>query len=160
MPRASRPLDRRRAGVLLHPTSLPGPANQGLIGADARQFVDFLAESGFTVWQTLPVGPVDQVGSPYAQKSAFAGNPRLIDIADEKDVAWWPEGDPGDTWSDRRAHIAMAWRAFRTQADTESKAELDAFFREHRAWLMPYALFTARCTNPSIIRPGGTGRRT
>ena len=70
------PLDRRRAGVLLHPTSLPGG---GTLGEDARRFVDFLAAAGFSLWQTLPLGPVDQTLSPYQAKSAHAGNPSLID---------------------------------------------------------------------------------
>ncbi|HYA39092.1 MAG TPA: 4-alpha-glucanotransferase, partial [Candidatus Methylomirabilis sp.] len=55
-------LDRRRAGVLLHPTSLPGG---GDLGADAFRFVDFLAQSGFSVWQMLPLGPTHHDGSPY-----------------------------------------------------------------------------------------------
>ena len=37
-------LARRRAGVLLHPTALPGVS--GKLGAAARQFVDVLAEAG------------------------------------------------------------------------------------------------------------------
>ena len=42
---SSGPLDRRRAGVLLHPTSLPA----GDLGAQAHDFVDFLAAAGATV---------------------------------------------------------------------------------------------------------------
>jgi 4-alpha-glucanotransferase len=115
-----------------------------VLGADARQFVDFLAESGFSVWQVLPIGPVDHVGSPYAQKSAFAGNPRLIDPLGEQNQPWWPDEETdGLDWPGRRALIARAWQAFRAHADTDAKAELDAFFRSQRAWLMPYAVYTA-----------------
>ena len=50
-------LDRRRAGILLHVTSLPGKSVCGELGSEARHFVDFLADSGMSVWQMLPVGP-------------------------------------------------------------------------------------------------------
>ncbi len=70
---------RRRAGVLLHPTSLPGPGANGTIGPEARRFVDFLRGAGFTVWQTLPLGPADRFGSPYSLRSEYAGNPGLVD---------------------------------------------------------------------------------
>ncbi|SRR5690554_96636 len=69
---------RRRAGVLLHPTALPGP--HGKLGASARQFIDLLAEAGITVWQTLPIGPTHPDLSPYQSLSAHAGNPALIDF--------------------------------------------------------------------------------
>lgn len=67
-------LDRRRAGVLLHPTSLPS----GKLDKDAERFLDFLNAGGFSVWQMLPVGPTGSSGSPYSPYSAFAGNPALI----------------------------------------------------------------------------------
>ncbi|KAA1171011.1 4-alpha-glucanotransferase [Marinobacter salinexigens] len=70
----------RRAGVLLHPTCLPG--KQGVLGESARRFVDFLADAGMTVWQTLPLGPTHSDLSPYQALSAHAGNPDLIDLTD------------------------------------------------------------------------------
>ncbi|HEY1771638.1 MAG TPA: 4-alpha-glucanotransferase [Gammaproteobacteria bacterium] len=69
---------RRRAGVLAHITSLPGRGEQSSIGDDASRFVDFLAAAGFSVWQTLPLGPVNHTNSPYQSNSAFAGNTALI----------------------------------------------------------------------------------
>ena len=51
------PFNRRRAGLLLHPTSLPGGHGNGDLGPDACRFVEFMAACGFTVWQTLPLGP-------------------------------------------------------------------------------------------------------
>ena len=66
---------RRRAGVLAHVTSLPGA---GLLDTAARCFVDFLAAAGFSVWQTLPLGPVNESASPYQSDSAFAGNVALV----------------------------------------------------------------------------------
>ena len=74
---------RRRAGVLAHITSLPGGGTRGSIGEVACRFVDFLAASGFSVWQTLPLGPVNHSGSPYQSDSAFAGNIRLVSEEEE-----------------------------------------------------------------------------
>jgi 4-alpha-glucanotransferase len=72
---------QRRAGVLLHPSSLPGPNQCGVLGDDARRFIDLIAAAGFSVWQVLPLGPVDASHSPYLLKSVNAGNPELIDRA-------------------------------------------------------------------------------
>ena len=65
--------------MLLHVTSLPGPHRHGVIDENAYRFVDLIAAAGFTVWQTLPIGPVDAAGSPYSLRSAHAGNPDLLD---------------------------------------------------------------------------------
>ena len=59
----------RRAGVLLHVTSLPG----GRLGPEAFRFVDWLVAAGQTWWQILPLGPPNRLGSPYEAASAFAG---------------------------------------------------------------------------------------
>lgn len=67
----------RRAGILAHVTSLPGPGVQGTI-EDAYDFVRFLGRAGFSVWQTLPMGPVNVSGSPYQSISVFAGNTALL----------------------------------------------------------------------------------
>src|SRR5688572_17543918 len=72
----------RLAGVLHIPTTLPGHDERGTFGAEARRFVDWLVEGGFSVWQTLPLGVTDAHGSPYALRSAHAGDPRFIDAAD------------------------------------------------------------------------------
>lgn len=72
-------IERRAAGVLLHPTSLPGPGPTGRLDASAYRFVDWLADAGFRVWQMLPTGPVDAHDSPYQPPSTFAGDTRLID---------------------------------------------------------------------------------
>jgi len=70
---------RRSSGVLLHPTSLPGPFAVGDLGQEARAFIDFLAAAGQTLWQVLPLGPIGLGNSPYQSCSAFAGNTLLID---------------------------------------------------------------------------------
>ena len=69
---------QRASGILLHPTSLPGPNGIGELGPEAYAFLDFLAESGQKVWQVLPLSPTGYGDSPYASFSAFAGNHLLI----------------------------------------------------------------------------------
>ena len=70
--------DARAAGILLHPTSLPGPHGIGDLGASADRFLDWAAAAGQTLWQVLPLGPTGGGSSPYTSASAFAGNPLLI----------------------------------------------------------------------------------
>jgi 4-alpha-glucanotransferase len=73
-------LSSRSAGVLLHPTSLPGPQGVGTLGDDALRFVEFLQSAGMSWWQVCPLGPTGYGDSPYQCYSAFAGNPHLIDL--------------------------------------------------------------------------------
>jgi 4-alpha-glucanotransferase len=70
----------RAAGILLHPTSLPGPAGIGDLGEGAYRFVDWLADSGVSLWQLLPLVPPGAGNSPYSSYSALSGNPWLIDL--------------------------------------------------------------------------------
>jgi 4-alpha-glucanotransferase len=69
----------RRAGVLLHPTALPGPTACGTFGAQAYQWLDRLSEYGIKAWQLLPLAPTDGLGSPYSSPSGFALNPWFLD---------------------------------------------------------------------------------
>src|SRR5215217_7364207 len=69
---------KRLSGVLLHPTSFPGPYGIGDLGPEAYRFVDFLAAAGQSLWQVLPLGPTGYGDSPYACYSAFAGNTLLV----------------------------------------------------------------------------------
>src|ERR1051325_10859184 len=68
----------RASGILLHPTSLPGRFGIGDLGPAAYAFADFLAASGQSLWQMLPLGPTGYGDSPYACYSAFAGTTLLI----------------------------------------------------------------------------------
>ncbi len=131
-------LDRRRAGVLLHPTSLPGPGTHGAIGADARRFVDLLSAAGFSVWQTLPLGPVDQSLSPYQLKSAQAGSTTLLDAADLVRCGWLPEAQAD---ADEVTRLQACYAHFRSHASTDERGAFDRFVQEQRAWLLPYSLF-------------------
>lgn len=79
-PARTGPLPPRWAGVLLHPTSLPGPGPIGTLGAEAHQWVDWLADAGFTAWQVLPLGPTGAGNSPYSSWSSLLGAPSLIDL--------------------------------------------------------------------------------
>ncbi|KAK4430625.1 4-alpha-glucanotransferase, chloroplastic/amyloplastic [Sesamum alatum] len=76
--------DRRRAGILLHPTSLPGPFGIGDLGPQAFQFLDWLHDSGCSLWQVLPLVPpgrrADEEGSPYSGQDANCGNTLLISL--------------------------------------------------------------------------------
>ena len=68
----------RLSGILLHPTSLPGPYGIGDLGPTALDFIERLAEAGQRIWQVLPLGPTGFGDSPYASFSSFAGNELLI----------------------------------------------------------------------------------
>lgn len=71
---------KRKSGVLMHISSLWGDYSCGGFGKAAREFVDFLAECGFSYWQVLPFCPVDDFNSPYKSYSTFAGNPHFLDL--------------------------------------------------------------------------------
>ena len=68
----------RSSGILLHPTSLPGRYGIGTLGQAAYDWIDFLHQSGQSLWQVLPLGPTGYGDSPYQSFSSFAGNPYLI----------------------------------------------------------------------------------
>jgi 4-alpha-glucanotransferase len=137
-------LDRRRAGLLLHPTSLPGPFDFGVLGAEAYRFVDFLRDAGFSVWQTLPLNPVDDTLSPYLMKSTRAGNPRLISLDMKPEVSWRPSNDELDAsrnWKDRREVLRQTYDRFRLQATAAEREDLASFVRTAKEWLFPFAVF-------------------
>lgn len=138
-------LDRRRAGVLLHVASLPGPYGNGDFSHDAYRFVDFLAEAGFSVWQTLPLGHTHWDGSPYQCLSAHAGNPLLISLDWLADRGWLdlPLVPQGDTAQWRRNCLGLAYQGFLQRADEHQRRDLAAFAASHANWLEDYALFIA-----------------
>ncbi len=70
----------RASGVLMHISSLPGEYSIGSFGDEAKNFIDFLYESGFSYWQVLPFCMTDDCNSPYKSYSSFGGNPFFIDL--------------------------------------------------------------------------------
>jgi 4-alpha-glucanotransferase len=135
----------RRAGILLHLTSLPGNAATGDLGADAFRFVDFLQAAGMGIWQMLPIGPTQEGGSPYQTTSVHAGNPELINLVPLVEEGWLPpeilEGEI--TTGAKDDLLRQAWHAFSIRAGAELRAELDRFIDDERYWLDDYALFRA-----------------
>ena len=71
---------KRKSGVLMHISSLPGEYSTGSFGKEAKQFIDFLNSCGFSMWQVLPFCLVDECNSPYKSYSAFGGNPYFVDL--------------------------------------------------------------------------------
>ncbi len=71
---------KRSSGVLMHISSLFGDYSIGSFGEEAKYFIDFLSDCGFTLWQVLPFSMVDECNSPYKSYSAFAGNPYFVDL--------------------------------------------------------------------------------
>jgi 4-alpha-glucanotransferase len=151
------PLDRRLAGLLLHPTSLPGPHGIGDLGPSAYRLLDWLAAAGLAYWQVLPLGPTSYGDSPYQCFSAFAGNPLLVspDILREQGLATleeilppqFPEGQVDYGWviswkNDllRKVHARFAAGGF---DDIRSRYEAWRKQPEVGAWLEDYALFMA-----------------
>lgn len=146
------PWPDRGAGVLLHPTSLPGPYGVGGLGQEARNFVDMLVDAGQSVWQILPLGPAGNGNSPYAACSVFAGNPTLIalDRLIEEDLLESFELDHPPWFSPDRIDFpaidewreALLRKACERFLSSGRSAELDAF-AERTHWLPDYALFAA-----------------
>jgi 4-alpha-glucanotransferase len=132
---------------LLHPTSLPGGPGNGDLGPDAYRFVDFLVASGFTVWQTLPLGPTHHELSPYRCQSAHAGNTLLISLDRlQEEGLLQRDGGPGPAEPPaayRRRRLTEAHRAFLARGHDGVRRECEDFSARHAYWLDDYALFQA-----------------
>jgi 4-alpha-glucanotransferase len=139
-------LDCRRAGVLLHLTSLPGAGACGDLGADAYYFVSFLIDCGFSVWQMLPVGPTLVERSPYQTSSVHAGNPRLIALEPLVEKGWLqalPDYAVEDPDGAKVRALRHAWAGFQAHADGPARQALQDFVAENAYWLDDYCLFRA-----------------
>jgi len=145
-------LDRRRGGILLHPTSLPGRYGIGDLGPAASDFLDFLARARQTLWQVLPLGPTGYGDSPYASPSAFAGNPLLIapeplvdqgllEQSDLEPLAELPAErvDFGQVLPLKRRVLEQAFN----RKPPALHDRIDAFRRTQQTWLDDFAIFAA-----------------
>jgi len=142
----------RTSGVLLHPTSLPGPYGIGDLGPQALGFADVLKENGQTYWQILPLTPTGFGDSPYSSFSAFAGNPLLISpdvlreegLLDNIDAPPFPEDavDYNGVHAFKDAVLRRAFDRFKTHGGPIQAAH-DEFVRTNDDWLEDYALFMA-----------------
>ncbi|MBA3242314.1 MAG: 4-alpha-glucanotransferase [Acidobacteria bacterium] len=154
----------RASGILLHPTSLPGRYGVGDLGREAYSFVDWLAASGQTLWQVLPLGPTGYGNSPYQCFSAFAGNALLVspellveqgllartDLADAP--AFVDERiDYGRAIGFKAALLAKAYENFKREGDAAVRAEFAEFRGRAAAWLDDYALYRALKTEHAEV---------
>ena len=148
----------RSSGVLLHPTSLPGPYGIGELGIQVRTFIDWLAAAGQKYWQVMPLGPTGYGDSPYQAFSAFAGNPYLIDLTElraeglllDTDFQAVPDFHPQKVdfgqqfiWRNQMLERAYAHFAFGDGQAPELAAQFEAFKAAEASWLDDYALFMA-----------------
>ena len=144
------PSNGRAAGVLLHPTSLPGDYGIGDVGNHLIAFLDWAALAGMRVWQVLPLNPPGYGYSPYGCLSSFAGNPLLISpqkllqegLLDPADVSTLPQFPDDRVEFEQVCELKYgllrkAWRRF------DDVASLDTFCAapEQCDWLDDYALF-------------------
>ena len=145
----------RAAGILLHPTSLPGRHGIGDLGVEAHRFVEFLASASQRLWQVLPLGPTGYGESPYQCFSAFAGNELLIaldplaaeGLLGAADLASPPPFDPkaadfAGALDYKMPRLEKAYRTFEDGASASQRDAFEAFRREQGAWLSEFALFT------------------
>jgi 4-alpha-glucanotransferase len=145
----------RVSGILLHPTSLPGPFGLGDLGPAAHRFAEFLARAGQRYWQMLPVAPPGGGDSPYDSPSAFAGSPLLVSL---ELLARDGLLDPSDLTAPRRLADAPralfnAGRRYRTTRLKKAfarfrdrpgaRGELERYAESEGAWVRDYALFCA-----------------
>ncbi len=146
----------RSSGIILHPTSLPGPDGIGDLGPEAYRWVDFLAETGCRLWQVLPLGPTGFGDSPYQCFSAFAGNPYLVSPAllyndgllkrsDLIDRPSFPADrvDFGATIPWKLTVLDRAYERFTSGCSPALAAEFDEFRQSQAFWIDDFALFMA-----------------
>jgi len=148
-------LTNRASGILLHPTSLPGPFGSGDFGTDAYRYVDWLHSAGQTYWQMLPLGGLGPGNSPYMSSSAFAGNPLLIDLAELIGQGWLQDEDlmPLPDFQAERIDFSLlypfrmaklrqaACNFFASLKESNHAAAYAEFCHSEEIWLEDYALF-------------------
>lgn len=144
--------EKRCAGVLLHISSLPGRYAVGTMGKEAREFVRSVKEMGFSLWQTLPLNPVDPSGSPYCSNSAFAGNLCFIDPLSLYESGMITEEELKGNEYDGSEYAAnydfalekriSTLRSAFSRLDEDTKKLVDIFASQNE-WVFPYAYYMA-----------------
>ena len=146
----------RASGILLHPTSLPGPYGIGDLGGQAYQWIEFLSGAGCSLWQVLPLGPTGYGDSPYQSFSAFAGNPYLVSpqlllengLLSANDLSErpnFPEGsvDYGMVIPWKLRLLDQAFESFKGPAGDPLREAFTSFQEQNALWLEVYCLFMA-----------------
>ena len=149
-------LKERGAGVLLHPTALPGGQGCGVFDQNAVRFLDFLQAAGMKYWQVCPLGPTGFGDSPYQCYSAFAGNTNLVDLAPLVRYGLLPASEltafaalPADQVDfDGIARLKprllqVAASLFRQKKNNLPYGDYPAFCAREAHWLDDYAYFRA-----------------
>jgi len=149
----------RRAGVLLHPTSLPSRAGIGDLGTGAYRFIDFLKQSGNKLWQVLPLNPTGYGDSPFQCFSASAGNPLLIslerlveqDVLSQADLELHPSFPSDRVDYEAASHfkvpiLTKAAQTFLKRAEGNERLDFERFCQTNANWLDDFALFMV-CKN-------------
>jgi 4-alpha-glucanotransferase len=149
-------MNPRAAGILLHPSSLANRYPIGDLGPAATAFVDFLAESGQSWWQMLPIGPVEEYNSPYESPSAFGGNPLLLSpdrlmeqgLLERQDIALPISGSERNVNYPAAQDLKLRWLRkafdhFENSKHGSRQSELEAFACAQSFWLQDFALFSA-----------------
>ncbi|MBN1372002.1 MAG: 4-alpha-glucanotransferase [Anaerolineaceae bacterium] len=146
----------RSSGIILHPSSLPGPDGIGDLGPEAYRWVNFLAEAGCSLWQVLPLGPTGYGDSPYQCFSAFAGNPYLVSPAvlldegllSQDDLLDRPAFQPGRVdfgpvidW--KLKLLERAFKRFKKSKSAKRQEAFEDFQKAQSLWLPDFALFMA-----------------
>lgn len=147
---------RRKSGILLHPTSLPGRYGIGSLNDSAYQWVDVLQATRQSLWQVLPLGPTGYGDSPYQSFSSFAGNPYLIslerlvvdgllDQAQLDQAPHFPADhvDFGGIYHWKLPLLRGVADNFSRRATADQQADFQQFCAEEAAWLDDFALFMA-----------------
>ncbi len=143
-------VSNRISGILAHISSLPSPYGIGDLGHSAYNFLNFLEDSGQSLWQILPTGPTNPIfdNSPYMSTSAFSGSPLLISLEllaadrllNEKDLEHPPEFSEylTDYLTVTEFKSRLLQRAF-TNFDQKNR-EFQQFTKKS-SWLRDYCLF-------------------
>jgi len=147
---------KRASGIILHPSSLPGPDGIGDLGPEAYNWINFLADAGCGLWQVLPLSPTGYGDSPYQCFSAFAGNPYLVnpallledgllEFADLNDLPEFSveQVDFGEVIPWKLLVLDRAFNRFQKNPPRKLQKEYADFVLHHSFWLPEFALFMA-----------------